>query len=220
LDDADQASFGLTSRWIDNNSGREVVTLSAGQIFYFDDRKVGNPASTSNSLIAAEAQYQPIDNLWLTATTLWDSRNDKVDEGGFSFHYSADNDAIVNLGYRFRRDGTTIAGFGSRNVEQGDFSVVYPIADSWRVLGRYQYDLDTQRSLEEMVGIEYGDCCWMTRLIYQKAADDEVADGMGGTRLENDYTFILEFQLKGLGNLGSSASGLLKESILGFEDRD
>ena len=220
LDDADQVSAGLTSRFIDNESGRESLVLSLGQIFYFQDRLVGATDNTSNSEIAAEVQYQPIDDFWITSSTLWDSRQDLVNEGGVSFHYQTENQAVYNLGYRFRRDGTNISGFGDRNLEQADSSVVLPINNRWRVMARYQYDIDTGRSLEEMAAIEYGDCCWLTRLVYQKAAKDEVSDTMGGTHLEYDHQIILQFQLKGLGNLGAQASSLLRESILGYQDRE
>ena len=220
LDDADQASAGLTSRFIDNESGRESLVLSLGQIFYFQDRLVGVTDTTSNSEIAAEIQYQPIDNLWVTTSTLWDSRQDLINEAGMSFHYQTDNQAVYNLGYRFRRNGTSVSGFGSRDLEQADSSVVFPINNRWRLMGRYQFDIDTGRSLEEMAAIEYGDCCWLTRVVYQKAAKNETSDGSGSTQLEYDHQVILQFQLKGLGNLGAQASSLLRESILGYQDRE
>lgn len=232
LDDANQASAGLTSRFIDNESGRESLVLSLGQIFYFEDREVNaidprtgvapvtnTTPTTSNSEIAAEIQYQPIDKLWFTTSALWDSRQDKMNESGVSLHHETEGEALYNLGYRYRRNGTNVAGL-YRNLEQADASVVFPISTSWRVMGRYQYDIDTERSLEEMVALEYGDCCWLTRLVYQKAAKDELPDGMGGTELDYDYQVILQFQLKGLGNLGAQASSVLRESILGYKDRE
>lgn len=224
LDDANQVSLGITSRFIDNSNGREVVTLSIGQIFYLEDRLVQLDStalddSTSNSRIATEIQIQPSENIWLTNNLLWDSRADKIDEGGFSFHYQDDNSSLYNVGYRYRRDGVSNLGSVKRDLSQADASVVFPITDRWSVFGRYRYDIEEQRSLDEMAGIQYDDCCWMVRLLYQQGIDDQYVDELNDEIIvEQDYAFVLEFQLKGLGSLGNKAESLLRESILGYED--
>lgn len=224
LDDANQASVGITSRFIDNSSGREVITLSIGQIFYMEDRRVqlgsATPEdSTSNSNIATGIQIQPSDNIWLTNSLLWDSRADKIEEGGFSAHYQNGSSGLYNLGYRFRRDSLSDLGTVKRDLSQADASMVLPITDRWSVFGRYRYDIDEQRALDEMVGVQYDDCCWKVRLLYQQSIDDQYIDELNDRVIvERDYAFVLEFQLKGLGNLGNKAESLLRESILGYED--
>lgn len=229
LDDANQTSIGITSRFIDNDNGREVLTLSLGQIFYLQDRRVQlgsiTPADTlSNSSIATEIQYQPTDNLWLSNSLLWDSREDKLEEGGLGFHYQGDNNSLYNIGYRYRREGGSrlySETTANKDLSQADASVVLPISDRWSVFARYRYDVEENRSLDDLFGIQYDDCCWMVRLLYQQNLDDEYRDELAGeVVVERDYAFILEFQLKGLGSLGRKANGLLKESILGYEDLD
>ncbi|MEH6911997.1 MAG: LPS-assembly protein LptD [Oceanicoccus sp.] len=224
LDDANQASVGITSRFIDNSSGREVITLSIGQIFYMEDRRVqlgsAEPEdSASNSNIATRIQIQPSDNVWLTNNLLWDSHADKIEEGGFSAHYQNDNSGLYNLGYRFRRDSISDFGTVKRDLSQADASMVLPINDRWSVFGRYRYDVDEQRALDEMVGVQYDDCCWKVRLLYQQSIEDQYIDELNDRLVvESDYAFVLEFQLKGLGSLGNKAESLLRESILGYED--
>lgn len=227
IDDAEQITLGLTQRLINNSSAKELLRLSLGQIFYLDDRKVqlrGNNIpdgdKISNSQIAGELNIQVHDKLWFNANSLWDSRQDYVDEGGASFYWENNNQALVNLGYRYRRNGVNISGFGRRDLEQFDTSFVYPISRHWRTMGRYQWDINQKRSLEETVGIEYHDCCWMIQLAYQKAAANEIADNMGGSRLDYEHTFVLQFQLKGLGSTGTQATDLFRESILGYRERD
>ena len=46
IDDANQLALGVTSRFIDNASGRETLRASVGQIFYFRDREVRLNRST------------------------------------------------------------------------------------------------------------------------------------------------------------------------------
>ena len=224
LDDANQTSVGITSRFINNDDGREIITLSIGQIFYLEDRRVqlGSSAfedTVSNSNIATEIQIQPSDNTWLTTSLLWNSRTDTIDEGGFGVHYQTNNSSLYNLGYRFRRDSVRTLGNTRRDLSQADASIVLPITDRWSVFGRYRYDIEEQYALDEMVGVQYDDCCWMVRLLYQQSVDDQYANELNDQIIvERDYAFVLEFQLKGLGSLGNKAESFLRESILGYED--
>lgn len=226
LDDADQLSVGLSSRFINDSSGREVLTLSLGQIFYFEDRQVQINDSDvtrrqASSNIATEVLYQPGDRLWLSNNLLWDSREDKLDEGGMSLHYQSDANNLYNLGYRFRRDGTNVLRGGTRDLSQADASMALALNDRWSLFSRYRYDVEQHRSVDQLVGIQYEDCCWMLRLIYQQGLKDEFIDELTNQPIvENDYAFILEFQLKGLGSLGNKAESLLNDSILGYEDLD
>ncbi|MFA7555297.1 MAG: LPS-assembly protein LptD [Spongiibacteraceae bacterium] len=225
LDDADQASIGITSRFIEDNEGREILTLSIGQIFYFDDRQVQNtgttPETSSNSNIATEIQYQPSDNLWLNNSLLWDSRQDQMQEASFGAHYQSDHNSLYNLSYLYRREGSTNLGDGLRDLSQADLSMVLPVTDRWSLFTRYRYDMDGHSPLDQLAGVQYEDCCWMVRLLYQEGVKDEYRDSLTQQIIvEHDYAFILEFQLKGLGSLGSKAINLLEESILGYKNLD
>ena len=231
LDDANQVSVGITSRFINDTQGREVLSMSLGQIFYFSDRRVQLNTNTadevaSNSQIASEVQYQPTDKLWLTNTLLWDSRQDYLQEGGLGMHYQTSNNSLYNLGYRFNREAASNLGFGKRHVSQTDASIVLPINERWSTFARYRYDIEENRAIDDMVGLQYEDCCWMVRVLYQRGLKDEYVEIIEDDELtsnivvERDYAFIVEFELKGLGSLGNKARNLLKENILGYEDLD
>ncbi|MCR8922313.1 LPS-assembly protein LptD [Dasania sp. GY-MA-18] len=220
LDDANQTSVGVTSRFIDEATGLETLTLSLGQTFYWQDRRIqedlsDSPLSQDNSQIAAEIRYQPQDNFWLNSTSLWDSRQDKMDEFGFSSHYKNDK-ALLNVGYRFRRDDPATSSVEA--LEQADISTVIALNDRWQAMARFQYDVAEDRSLEDLFGIEYQDCCWLTRIVYQRAVKKVNASSSLDT--EHDHKIVLQFQLKGLGGIGNKAIRLLQESILGYEERD
>lgn len=227
LDDANQSAIGISSRFIDQASGREVVSLSLGQIFYFQDREVslGNPfddqQSVSNSNIATELQYQPSDRTWLSNTLLWDSRRDRIQEGSLSLHHRRGNNTLYNLGYVYRREGASTLENGIRDLSQGSASVLLPISERWRLMASYRYDVEEHRALDHVAGLQYEDCCWMVRVLYQQTFDDEFIDTTSNRLItEQDYAFIVEFQLKGLGSLGSKAESLLKETFLGYKDLD
>lgn len=55
LDDANQVSIGLTSRFINQRSGEEWLKVSLGQIFYFEDRQVSLSGQYDQQLGNAQA---------------------------------------------------------------------------------------------------------------------------------------------------------------------
>ena len=218
--DANQAAFSLTSRLIEEESGREVLNASIGQIRYFEDRRVtiantvAAVQSESDSAIAAEVQAQPDEALSVTASTLWDPQDGEIDEGGMMVHWMPDSEMILNLGYRYRRDQPLVdpRGFVSiEDIDQVDFSTTLPLGQNWKLLARYQYDLTNDTSLEETTGIEYSSCCWALRVVYQEGLDWNKG---------RDYGVYMEFVLRGLGSLGKNIDQLLQKSIFGYGQPD
>lgn len=223
LEDFDQLSVGLTSRFI-NQAGREVLSASIGQTFYFDERQItllnrANEGERSRSSVAAQLNWQPTDPLWATANVLWDRDNDLLEQASFAVHYETDRQAIFNLGYRYRRDDPTIVTL-TETIDQVDASAAIPLGLRWQVFARWNYNLNDDSSLENTIGLQYDDCCWRIRLLYQRALDDEELDELGIVRGKEDEAIMLEFQLKGLGNLGQNIGRLLEESIWGYRERD
>lgn len=225
LEDFDQLSVGITSRFIENRSGRELLSASVGQIYYFEDRQItvlqtsSEPQRESNSAVAGQLTYSPTDPVWTNANILWNTDQDQVDEGSFYAHYETPNNALFNVGYRYRRASNEVTTL-LNGIEQADFSAVWPLAERWRLFARWNYDLDDGRSLEDLFGVEYSDCCWMLRVIYQRAVDGEELDDLGMAHSNRDSAILVEFQLKGLGSLGRKVDGLLEESIWGYRERD
>lgn len=223
LEDFDQATVGLTSRFIDRASGRETFSASLGQIFYFDQRRVSlqtTPSEAqgwSNSAIAAQLDWRPTRTLWASSNALWESRHDRMQEAGVALHYAPAARSIFNFGYRYRRANPNQNAL-TDDLRQSDLSFALPLGDRFHLVGRWNYDLDEHRSLEELVGIEYDACCWRYRLAFQRAVEDSELNTQGKQELQRDNRVLLEFQLKGLGNIGDRIGSILEESIFGYRD--
>lgn len=227
LDDAKQLSVGVSSHFLREKDGREILGMSIGQIYYFEDRDIqlnnNFPETTdtdSSSEIAGELMFQPVDNLWLSSTAIWDSRESTMSEGGASFHYVSSSRAVYNLSYRYDRDAVFAPDENDlqRDLEQINASVALPVSKRWELFGSYQYDLSGDYSIENMVGLQYDGCCWLVRFAYQRALTSEKFED-GELKQDRDNTFLLEFQLKGLGSVGNRVLDLLQESILGYEEK-
>jgi LPS-assembly protein len=222
LEDFNQASTGVTSRIIEDRTGRELGHASIGQIFYFEDRRVNTLSGVdaeddqANSAVAAQLALQPVDSLWATTNVLWDADANDIQQGNMYIHYEPKDRAIFNVGYRYNQSNPEISTL-SNGIRQADASVAWPINNQWRLFLRLNYDLDLNSSLEDLVGIEYEDCCWLTRIVYQRAVFGDEVDDLGRTVSQRDSAILFEFQLKGLGGLGRRVETLLEESIWGYK---
>jgi LPS-assembly protein len=222
LDDANQVSVGLTTRIIDPASGNERFSASLGQIYYFDDRRVNVGAAQSgdfegSSAIAGELSFAPTDQLDMRSSVLWNTDENEIDQSYTQVAFVGDDRRIFNLGYSFRRYRGNDPN--ASNIEQVDFSTYFPVNRDWSVFLRTLYDLDDQERINDMAGIEYNSCCWRVRLVYQRHLDQKSGSNVDSLVEYEDATFI-EFQLKGLGGIGTRVSSMLEEFIRGYEDSD
>jgi len=222
LDDANRVSAGLTSRVLDPESGRERLAASIGRIYYFDDRLVnaGNATAADfeeSSALAAEFNISPTEALGFRSSWQWDTGEDKLDRAYMRLDYIDERRRIFNLGYSYRRyrgDNPRLS-----NIRQLDFSAHIPVDGKWSVFLHSLYDLEENDRINDMAGIEYNNCCWRVRLVYQRRLDRKDAAGADSFTAHEHATF-LEFQLKGLGGIGNRVGSLLEETIRGYRDRD
>lgn len=211
--DADQASLGLTSRFIEDD-GFERARASIGQIFYNEDRMVtlsGAPIRTdmtSESPLAAELMYALRSGWRVQGDIEWDPDIERTNQSSFYLRYHGDNRHLFNVGYRRRDDDR-------ERLEQTDVSLVWPVADHWSVISRWNHDLIHDRVVEAFAGIEYQSCCWAVRLVGRHwINDDDITDSDG---IEEKDAIYIQFELKGLGNIGDSMESLFEDSIIGYQ---
>ncbi len=244
IDDTNQLSVGLTTRFIDAASGIERFSASLGQIFFYEERGIElyqteqvaldqHDNNRSDSAYAARMTAQLTPYLRANADITWDQDNaDKVETGTATLRYFDDQARIVNMSYRYSRqqpltsDPLDLDGDGSftdeiaRTTDQGDVSFAWPIAGNWSAIGRYQYDFTHQRELETLFGVEFNSCCYRLRLVAREWIDQDLINTVSSINDEMDKGIFFEFQLKGLGGLGSTTSGALNDSIEGYEQRE
>jgi LPS-assembly protein len=175
----------------------------------------------SQSEFAAELNYQIIDGTWATTSVLWDNEENLINDTAFFLHHQGANDVVYNLGYTYQRNNPELLN-NQAELRQTDASIAWPINNTWAVFGRWNYDLEQNSSFEELIGVEYRKCCWVIRLVYQKAAQDtgELDPVTGVPTTEMDNIVMLEFQLRGLGSLGKRTNSMLSESIWGYRERN
>ena len=225
LDDADQLTVGVTSRFIEHGAGREFLTLSVGQLYYFSDGEVQLPGDpirdASNSDIATQVRLLPSERQSFSIDMLMDARQGVINQSNLSYHQRGDSGALLNVAYTFRREGNQFGGLED-DVMQAEASVSVPVNNQWKLFAKTHYDFEDNRPVENLVGAEYQNCCWLTRVVYQRALepdDNNLSNNTvaGNSGTEVNSAVLVEFQLKGLGGLGTAVTSVLKESIFGYQ---
>ncbi|MEJ2088324.1 MAG: LPS assembly protein LptD, partial [Gammaproteobacteria bacterium] len=211
IGDANQLSVGLTSRMLSAANGREYLRASVGQIRYFSDRRVtlsGSPAPgdlTNDSELAAELVGSLTSRWAVGGNVIWDPNQKQINEGGGFVRFKRSNDQILYLGYRYQR---------AADVDQTDVGVMWPLTKRYTLIGRWNYDLNTRRTIEGLAGIEYNDCCWQIRLIGRHYLDTPSAREFA--EADTRTGIYLQIVFKGLAGLGNSVETLLSTSIQGY----
>ena len=212
ISDANQLAVGVTTRFINRSTGREHLRASIGQIHYFRDRRV-----TKNGVITDDERHEVselagdlkwlITNRWhLTGSLVWDTSDGEMDEVSGSLQYRASNRKIFNVGYRKRLRA---------DVEQTDASVYWPVAERFGVIGRWKYDLVSNRTIEGLAGIEYNDCCWQLRLVARHYLDAPTARDFED--IDADKGIFLQIVFKGMAGVGGTLESIMQRGIRGYQ---
>ncbi|MEZ5574019.1 MAG: LPS-assembly protein LptD [Halioglobus sp.] len=226
IDDANQIAAGVTSRYIDDESGRDLLSASIGQIYYFKDREVGlnttngQPRDDSSSEIAGELGFAPSRNLGLRTSLVWDPHEEDLNSGFVQGSYKTDKGSIFNLGYAYRRAATTY--INQPQTEEARASSYLPLDDNWSIFAAMNYSLEDNLSVEDMVGVEYDTCCWTARLLqlrYYNNVTGQITN-FSDPDLERQHTIQFQILLKGMGGFGNRITNIMQDMIRGFKDRE
>jgi len=224
LDDANQVSAGLTSRYIDDATGRDLASASIGQIYYFEDRNVrllnaGPPVEETSSEIAGELAFAPTTQLGLRSSMVWDPHKSNLDAGFVEGSYRTDDGGIFNLGYSYRRYTATV--INQPQTEEASASGYLPLDNNWSIFAAMNYSIEDDLSVEDMVGVEYDTCCWTVRMLqlrYYNNVSGQIPD-FSNPDLERETTVQFQFLLKGMGGFGNRITNIMQHMIRGFEER-
>ncbi len=233
VSDANQVSFGLTSRLLDAQSGRQFIAGTIGQIYYFEIPRVTLPGEApltyGRSDFVAQLSLAAFEDWSADAGVQWDPQNQRSERTTVNVQYKPAPNALINLAYRYERFTTTTelipeTGNGGQvlvptPVQQGydqiEFSAAWPIKRSWEVFLKDVYSLrDPQQphgqELERFIGFEYRACCWRVRLgarRYVNSHDPNAGQTTG---------VWLQLELAGLAGVGSASDSFLREEIRGY----
>ena len=242
--DANQVSAGITSRLLNARNGRQYLSATFGEEFYFATPRVTLPGEVvrtdRRSDLIAELALTAFRHWSATAGVQWDPQASQAQRAAVSIQYRPAGDRVINLGYRFEREAieettqtasacaASTAGLsgqcctqlttplaGTCGIQQAEVSAAWPIGHSWLLFARGVYSLKDHEALERFVGFEYRACCWSVRLGARRYVAFRPTVAGAGTGAQ-DTGIYLQVELTGLASVGSAPDKFLSEAIPGF----
>lgn len=219
---ANQLTLGLTSRWLDADSGQERLELTAAQRIYLRDQLVtlypsdqARTSTKSDYLVGAGAALT--DTLNVRFDAQYNPQSQDRNRMVAALRWSPKRLATLSASYRYQRDPAQVIdpyvaeqpGYVDRSKEQVSMAGQWPLSNQLYALGRFDYSLQEKRATQSIAGLEYrGDCCWTARMVVQRysVSRDQVNTAM-----------FFQLELSGLGSLGTDPMRLLSERIIGYE---
>jgi len=210
IGDANQVTLGMTSRLLDPVTGGERLRVAVGERFYFQDQRVTlnevpRSASRSDVLVGAEGR---LSDAWALGA-LWQYNFDQAqtERLDFGLRYTPAPGKALNASYRYSRLAVDQVGLLSE-LKQFDVSGQWPLGEGITLLGRWNYSLVDNKTLEAVAGVEYNAGCWVLRLVGQRLTT---------TAQTTSTSVYLQLELNGLARFGTSPLELLRRSVPGYQ---
>jgi len=207
INDANQLTAAVTTRFLDATTGVERFKAMLGQRYYFRPQRVSITGETaridnfSHMVAAATGLVWP--KVYADAAWEYNYREGYSQAISAGMRYQPELGKVISASYRYTRDQLT----GSSTVDQIDIAGQWPINSRWYVVGRYNYSLRDKKLLEAIAGFEYNAGCWATRLVAQQL---EATSGSANT------TLFFQLELNDLGSIGDNPIGMLRRTIPGY----
>ena len=221
ISDSNLLTFGVTSRFIDPETGAEGARFGVAQRLRLKEQRVTLPddptAQTGLSDILAGATLNLSRSWALDSTVQYDPTTDNFRRRIIGGRYNPGSYRVINAAWRTENDAS-----GNSVSQQLDLGWQWPLHDLWggadshdglgRGLGegrwfsvaRVNVDMTTKKPVESILGFEYDAGCWLSRTVIERQL---IADGLARQRI----LFQLEFV--GMSRLGTNAIGSLRTNV-------
>ena len=211
INDANRLTAAITSRLISRSDGSELLSGTAGRIFFFDRRDV-----TFDGIVGREEKDDK--SGWVTdlvlrlgggydakALWVWNNEDGDLDQGLVRLRYRGRQRGLFNIAYRTR----------GKDIEQVDMSFSWPFRPNMALIGRYFYDLKEEETFEAFGGVQYDDCCWRVRLVGREF----LRPTQGLDIADSETGVFVEVVMKGLAGFDSGLGSVLDQGIYGFSQQ-
>jgi LPS-assembly protein len=220
ISDSNLLTLGVTSRFLNPDTGAEAARVGVAQRLLFRDQNVTLPGD--------EPLKEGFSDLLFSGAVNWDPRwgfegavqfnpsTEKTIRSTLSARYSPGSYRTLALAYRFQRESS----------EQFDVGWQWPLNDvwgdrgqnlgpgqgqgegRWYSVGRLNYSLNERQLVNGVLGFEYDAGCWLGRIVMERMQTSS-------TSATQSIMFQLEFV--GFARLGVNPLKALKDNIPGYK---
>lgn len=174
-------TLGVTTRFLDADTGAQYARFGVAQRLRFEDQRVTltpgtDPALAGLSDILLGASVN-VDSRWgFDSTVQYNAKTEQSVRATVGASYRPSDYRVLNAAYRYQRDQS----------EQVDVSFQWPLNDFWGdrgkalesgrgqgegryyAVGRMNYSMDERRLVDTVFGVEYDAGCWLGRVVFQR----------------------------------------------------
>jgi LPS-assembly protein len=209
--DAHQVTAGLTSRWLDAETGGEALRFTVMQRYLLRQQRItpeGEPFTRSLSDLLLLASTNLLPSLSLDARVQYSPDISRPVRSILSARYSPGPYRTVAASYRYARGLSELIDLGWQwPVYRGDPQSTTGCHGTLYSVGRVNYSMRDSRVTDSLLGLEYDSGCWITRLVAERLS----------TGLSTATTrYHVQLELVGLSRLGSNPLRVLKDNISGY----
>lgn len=177
ISDNNLLTLGLTTRFLNSDSGAQLASFGIAQRLRFEEQKVTllpgqTPAATGLSDILLGSRLNLGDRWVLDAATQYNLKTQQSVRSVIGGRYHAGDFQTLNVAYRSQANAS----------EQVDLSWQWPLNQLWSLaggpsnpdagryygLGRVAYSLRDQLLVDSLLGLEYDAGCWISRVVYTR----------------------------------------------------
>jgi len=234
LENANQMSFGLTSRVLNSNTSEQKFKIDLGFGYYFQSPRVClDPTDCQTSTfdyispdshitpLVGQLTYYPWPDWSATGSYAYDASVGATNNGQVSINYNHNKLEVFTFNYQYVREqnGDPTDNFGlSNSTNLIGSGVAWPLTRHWSGLVYGQYNISKERADSYYGGLQYDTCCWTMRVIASRSFKEQDTNDEGQPIDVFKDSYYVQLQLKSLGSIGNSPSTLLSNTLSGLND--
>ena len=224
VSDAHQITAGVTTRFIDPDTGAELLRLGLAQRYLLRDQLVtpdGQPLTRRFSDLLLLGSTTLVPSWALDASLQYSTDTQRIERSIVGVRYSPGPFRTLSATYRLTRGLSEQVELGwqwpiygptpdeSRRAARnnGEAPAGGSCRGSWYAVGRVNYSTLERRMTDSVAGFEYDAGCWIGRV---------VAERLSTGRSEATTRLLIQLELVGLSRLGSNPLQVLKDNIPGY----
>jgi LPS-assembly protein len=123
--------------------------------------------NTKSSNIFAGLNITPQLQTSINTNVEWNPHQNHIAKWSLYSTHKPQERAVVNLSYDWIKNGLAVLPNhqSTQHLSQLSTSMVWPLTRKWHVLGQIRYDLQFQRMISSLAGVEYNSCCFALQLV-------------------------------------------------------
>ena len=210
ISDNNLLTLGLTTRFLEPDTGAELARFGIAQRLRFADQNVTLPGGTpvsdrlSDVLVGAQLNWDP---RWsFDSTVQYNPKTGRSERSTVGGRWNPGNYRVISANYRYQRGTSEQIDIGWQWPLSAPWGDAEPSAGRWYSVGRMNYSMQDRKMVDAVLGFEYDAGCWLGRVVLSRTQTST-------STASQKIAFQLEFVGFTRLGVGTNPLSVLKENI-------